>query len=160
MSWAGLARHLTPGAARHLAHNPALHLGPDAALVLFTLGLLLIFLELNRPGSILPGALGLLLALLSTAALLRLDLNASGLVLLSTAAALLLLDLFRPTPVAVAVAATLALCLGFGFGHLVAGQGDEIIHTVTAAACGIILGTASSVLTRVTRRARANKALD
>jgi membrane-bound serine protease (ClpP class) len=136
----------------------ALHLTPDAALILFTLGVLLIFIELNRPGAILPGAFGLLLTLLSTAALLRLDLTATGLVLVFTAIVLLLLGLFRPTPVAVPVAAIFALCLGFG--HIVAGSGHAGIHAFTAIACGIVLGTATSVLTRVARRARANKALD
>ena len=34
----------------------SMHLVPDTALILFTLGVLLIYLELNRPGLILPGA--------------------------------------------------------------------------------------------------------
>jgi membrane-bound serine protease (ClpP class) len=136
----------------------ALHVSPDAALVLFTFGLLLIYVELNRPGAILPGTVGLTLALLSLASLLRLSLQASGLVLLCTAAVLLLFDLFRPSQLVVAIAATLALCLGFG--HIVVGPGDARIHSLTAAACGIVIGATTSVLTRLARRARANKALD
>jgi membrane-bound serine protease (ClpP class) len=136
----------------------ALHLSPDAALVLFTLGLLLVYLELNRPGGIFPGALGLTLSLLSLASLQRLYLQTSGLVLICTAATLLLFDLFRPTPVVVAVAATLALCLGLE--RLVAGPGFLRIHAPLAALCGVVLGAATSVLTRLARRARVNKAVD
>lgn len=128
------------------------------ALVLFTLGVLLICVELNRPGAILPGALGLALALISVAALLRLDLSEAGVAMLATAATLLLLDLFRPTPVIVAAAATLALCLGFD--QLIAGPGRLRIHTVAAVPCGLLLGAGTSWLTRIARRARANKAVD
>jgi membrane-bound serine protease (ClpP class) len=150
VSWTSPARHLIPGLA--------LHLTPDANLILFTLGLLLIYIELNRPGAILPGALGLTVALLSVASLSRFGLQGSGLVLVGTASALLLLDLFRRTPVVVAIAATLALCLGFG--HIVAGPVHTRVQSLTAAACGIVLGAGTSVLTRLARRARANKALD
>ena len=44
-------------------------LSPDAAALILTVSLALIAFELNRPGSILPGALGLLLSLLATASL-------------------------------------------------------------------------------------------
>ena len=115
-------------------------LGPDAAVLLLTLGLLLVWLELNRPGWILPGALGLLF------------------VLLATAAALLLLDLLRPTPSAVALAAILALVLGLL--RLVVAPAPPRVHLATAIACGLLLGGSTSVLTRIARRARANKALD
>ena len=136
----------------------AAHLAPDPAILLLTLGLLLIYVELNRPGWIFPGACGLLLALLSVGSLLRLDLSVAAVALLATATALLLLDLLRPTPVLVAVAATLALVLGLD--HLVLGPAPLRIHAADAVVCGLLLGGGTSVLTRIARRARANKALD
>ena len=96
------ALHLTP-----------LHLRPNAALVLLTAGVALIYWELNRPGTILPGALGLLFALLAVASMAARGVAAGGVVLVVIAASLLLVDLLRPTPILVAVAATLALIFGF-----------------------------------------------
>lgn len=138
--------------------NAAVWLTPDTALVLFTLGLLLIFIELNRPGAVLPGTCGLLLGLLAVASLARLHLSAAGLALIFTATALLLLGLIRPIPAVVAAAATLALCLGFD--QLVTGPGHARIDARAAAPCGLVLGAASYALTRIARRARANKAVD
>jgi len=136
----------------------AAHLAPDPAILLLTLGLLLIYVELNRPGWIVPGACGLLLALLATASLLRLNLSLAAVTLLATAAALLLLDLLRPAPALVALAATVALILGFD--RLVQGPEQLRIHAPVAVLCGLVVGGGTSVLTRIARRARANKAVD
>jgi membrane-bound ClpP family serine protease len=134
------------------------HLSPDAALMVFTVGLLLIYVELNRPGWIVPGAVGLIGTLFAIASMVRMELNAGAVALVSTAIALLVLDLLRRTQWIVAVAATLALVLGFD--HLVLGAGGMRIHTVTAVGCGMVLGVGTSILTRIARRARANKGLD
>jgi membrane-bound serine protease (ClpP class) len=134
------------------------HAGPDVAVLLLTLGLLLVCVELNRPGWIVPGASGLLMVLFAVASLLRQNLCLAAVALLATAAALLLLDLRRPTPVLVSAAATLALVLGFA--HLVLGPAPWHVHAATAVGCGLLLGAGSSVLTRIARRARANKAVD
>jgi membrane-bound serine protease (ClpP class) len=133
---------------------PLLHLSPQPAVLLLTLGLLLLYLELNRPGLVLPGALGLLAVLFSLASLQRSVVPAAA-ALLGTACALLLLDLLRPTPVLVALGATLALVLGFS---LVLGSAP--LSRATAAACGLVLGLGTSALTRFARRARANKAVN
>jgi membrane-bound serine protease (ClpP class) len=134
------------------------NLSPDSALILLTLGLLLIYVELNRPGWIISGALGLLASLFAMASLLRLELNPAAIALICTAVALLVLDLLRRTQPTIAVAATLALVLGFS--HLVLGHGELRIHTVTAVVCGVVIGAGTSVLTRIARRARVNKGLD
>ena len=131
---------------------------PDTAVLLLTLGLLLIYVELNRPGWIVPGALGLLLALFSTASLLQFELSLGAAALLATAVMLLLLDLLRPTPVVVAAAATLALILGFAY--LVLGPAPRHVRAPVAVLCGLLLGVGTSMLTRIARRARANKAVD
>lgn len=135
------------------------HLSPDVALAVLTVGLLLIYVELNRPGWIVPGAVGLIGTLFAIASLTRVELNPGAIALVCTAAALLVLDLLRRPQWIVALAATLALVLGFG--HLVApGAGGMRIHPATAVACGLVLGGCTSILTRIARRARANKGLD
>ena len=101
-----------------LALRALAHLPPDGATFVLTLGMLLIYIELNRPGWIVTGALGLLAVLFAAASLGRLELNAGALWMVCTAVALLGLDLLRRTPPMVAVAATLALVLGWD--HLVA----------------------------------------
>ena len=141
-----------------LALRALAHLPPDGAIFVFTLGMLLIYIELNRPGWIVTGALGLLAVLFAAASLGRLELSAGAMALLGTAVALLGLDLLRSTPPTVSVAATLALVLGLD--HMVAGPGALRIHTVTAVVCGVILGAGTSILTRIARRARTNKGLD
>jgi membrane-bound ClpP family serine protease len=134
------------------------HLSPDAALAVLTVGLLLIYVELNRPGWIVPGAVGLIGTLFAIASLAKMELNPGAIALIFTAVALLVLDLLRRTQWIVALAATLALVLGFG--HLVPGAEGMRIHTATAVACGLVLGGCTSILTRIARRARANKGLD
>jgi membrane-bound serine protease (ClpP class) len=134
------------------------HLPPDAALVVFTGGLLMIYVELNRPGWIAPGAVGLIGTLFAIASLARMELSPGAIALVSTAIALLVLDLLRRTQGIVAIAATLALVLGFG--HLVAGPVGMRIHIATAVVCGLVLGGCTSILARIARRARANKGLD
>jgi membrane-bound serine protease (ClpP class) len=145
-------------ASTAMAIAPRLPLSPDTAILCFTLGLLLIYLELNRPGTILPGAVGLLITLLAIAALLQSPIHVSGVVLIAIATGLLLLDLLRQTPLLLAVSATAALI--FGFLHLTAGAVKPHVHVAVATGCGLILGTGTSLLTRLARRARANKGLD
>jgi membrane-bound ClpP family serine protease len=127
-------------------------LSPATALGVFTVGILLIYMELNRPGRVIPGALGLLFVLLACARIGAANPRPVALVLVLTAAALLAAELVRATHMAVAVAATLALVLGF----------QELmvppVGWMACILCGLGLGTATAVLTRVARRARANKA--
>jgi membrane-bound serine protease (ClpP class) len=131
------------------------HLSPDAALFLLTFGLLLIFLELNRPGWIIPGGFGLLVSLLSIDSLRLLHHRPTAKQLIVTATGVLLVNLLRPTHIPAAVAATLALVLGFQY--LVRGPATFQVHALTAATCGILLGVASFLLTSIARRARTNK---
>jgi membrane-bound serine protease (ClpP class) len=134
------------------------HINPDAAIVLFTLGTLLIYLELNRPGSILPGALGLLLTLLAIAAILPQHLAPFGLILLAAASLLFLINLRHALHQTVAILST--ICLIFGFQYLLQNPTQPRLHTATSMACGLLLGVSSTLLTNIARRARANKRLD
>jgi membrane-bound ClpP family serine protease len=111
--------------------------------------------ELNRPGWVIPGAVGLLATLFAIASVGRLGVSVGGVALLGTGVGLLALDLVRRTPVVVSGAATLAVVLGFR--ELVVGVK---VRTTTAVVCGVILGVGTAILTRVARRARTNKGLD
>ncbi len=142
----------------HLWTDMTQRLSGDAALLLVTLGVLLIYVELNRPGWVVSGAAGLLCVLFGVASLARWELNPAALGLVAVAIALLLLDLVRRLQRMVALAATMALILGFA--HLVLAPWADRIHTATAAGCGLTLGAGTSILTRIARRARTNKGLD
>jgi membrane-bound serine protease (ClpP class) len=135
-----------------------LHLSPNASLLLFTLGIGLIYIELNRPGSILPGAVGLLLALLAVAPLLHQQLSSLAVLSVMLGVALLARGLRRTTHVSLVSFAT--LCLLFGFLHLIAGPLDQRIHATVALPCALILGVGTAYLTRIAHRARLNKGLD
>jgi membrane-bound serine protease (ClpP class) len=131
------------------------HLSSNVALVVLTLGVLLIYVELNRPGWVMAGAVGLTGVLFAIASLARLGVNPGAVVLVGTAVVLLGLGLRRRTPVVVDVGAALALVLGFLY--LVRDAG---IRPWVATGCGIFLGGSTSILTRIARRARTNKGLD
>ncbi len=131
------------------------HLSPDAAILVLTAGLLLIYLELNRPGWIVPGTIGLLLILLTVASLLRFQLRIPAVLLIATATAVLVVNLLRPTHSLAAIASTVALILGFD--DLVRGPGSLDVHASTAGICGLILGAGTYLLTGIARRARTNK---
>jgi membrane-bound serine protease (ClpP class) len=134
-----------------------IHLSPDAAILCLTLGVLLIYWELNRPGAILPGAIGLLAVLFSIAALLRVQLQPAGIVLIAIASILLALGLRHILPTILPIAATIALILGL---YLVIHPKANRIHAATSLFCGLTLATASSQLAAIARRARRNKGLD
>ena len=133
---------------------PSLHssLSPDAAVILVTFGLGLLFLECNRPGSILPGAAGLLGVLLAVAALRPYPLQLWAMTLLLGSFALLAVPLWQELPRLVPGAATLAL---------IAALRGLVWHPrvswITAVLCGALLGTASTFLADIARRARRAK---
>jgi len=135
-----------------------LRLSPDGCVLLFTFGVLLIYVELNRPGSILPGAVGLLLALLAVAPFFHQHLSPAAILAIAVGGALLARGLRRSTSAITPVAAT--LCLVFGLLYLVRGAGSVRVHASTAVPCGLVLGLGTSILTRIARRARLNKGLD
>ena len=130
-------------------------LSPHAALGLLTVGILLIYVELNRPGGVVPGAVGLTAALFAVASLVRGGMNPAAVVLVVAAVVLLGLGLRRRMPVVVDVAGTLGLVLGFCFL-----ERDAQLRPGLAVSCGILLGGLTAILARIARRARSNKGLD
>ena len=138
--------------------NALMQLSPDSSVLLFTCGILLIYVELNRPGSILPGAVGLLLALLSVAPLFHQHLNPAAILAIAIGILLLARSLRRSTTAITPVIAT--LCLIFGALFLVRQPINARVHIATAVPCGLLLGLGTTILTRIARRARLNKGLD
>jgi len=135
-----------------------MQLSLDGSVLLFTLGILLIYVELNRPGSILPGAVGLLLALLAVTPLFHQYLNPPAILALAAGVLLLARGLRRSTTAITPVVAT--LCLIFGLLFLVRQPANARVHAATAVPCGLLLGLGTTILTRIARRARLNKGLD
>jgi len=128
-----------------------MEVSPAVALGMFTVGVLLIYFELNRPGRVIPGAVGLLLTLLACARLAAAHPGFVGVVLVVTAGALLAMELVWGANRVVAVAATLAMVLGFR---------QLVVPPMGWMVCilyGVGLGGVTAVLTRVALRARANK---
>jgi membrane-bound serine protease (ClpP class) len=121
------------------------------ALLALTLGLALIYLELNRPGSILPGAFGLTISLLALPSLFFQGIHAPALTLL-VAAIIIATGLRRRIHPLISAVATLMLILALkaipGVSHL------------AATFCGLFLGAGTSVLIAIAHRARTNKGLD
>ncbi|SEC17932.1 NfeD family protein [Terriglobus roseus] len=89
-------------------------MNPDLAVLLLTLGLLLIYLEINTPGTIVPGAAGLTLVLLAAYGLHMLPLNGGGVLLCVLAAVLLLWEARVPRNGVVAVLGVGSLAIGLG----------------------------------------------
>jgi membrane-bound serine protease (ClpP class) len=133
-------------------------LSPNAAILVLTLGAVLISIEINRPGWILPGALGLLLALLAAASLYSRGPSAEAALEIAGCIALMLLyDRIRLHRLVVALA-TIPLILALA--HLIPPIPGPEISPITSAVCGLILGAGTIVLTAIAHRARQNKGLD
>lgn len=131
---------------------------PNLAVCAATLGILLVFVEFNRPGSILPAASGLLLTLLASASLLRFGVQLGPAFLLIAAAVVLALNAWRRFPTTLLIAITPALIAGLRF--LVPPSHTSPVSWPVATLCGLALSLVSAFLTRVAYRARRAKALD
>jgi membrane-bound serine protease (ClpP class) len=133
-------------------------LSPNAAILILTAGLALVALELNRPGSILPGAVGLLLALLAAASLSQHRPRPEPVLQFVASMVLLLLQARRPLLWIIPASATILLILSMG--TLLPSTVQPGISPWVALLCGVFLGTGTTLLTRIAQRARQNKGLD
>ena len=130
-------------------------MSPDTALLVLTAGFLLIYIELNRPGLILSGAIGLTLALLAASRLIRQgSLPPAHLAACLFGLALLILSTRTRRHLALGFLATVALLFGF---HVPAFDGPR---PLVAVPCALFLGIGTSFLTTIAARARQNKGLD
>jgi membrane-bound serine protease (ClpP class) len=131
---------------------------PNLAVLILVLGGLLVYLEFNSPGTIIPGALGTLLLLTALFALNLLPVSYVAVMLLIAAFVLLLLEAKFPSHGILAGAGVIALI--FGTLTLVDGPIPELrVHLTTAIACGLAFGLVTVFLVRIAIRARKNKVL-
>ncbi len=133
-------------------------INPDLAILMLVLGGLLIYLEFNVPGTIVPGALGTLLVVLSLFALNLLPVRDTAVLLLIAAIALMVLDLkFAGHGI---LAAAGIVCLVLGMMTLVDGPVPELrVHPATALAAGVGFGLITVFLLRLALRARRSKSM-
>jgi len=129
---------------------------PDLAVLLLIFGGLLIYLEFNAPGTIVPGALGTLLVLISLFALNLLPLEYTAVGFLVAAMVLFVLDIKFATHGLLGLAGI--ACLVFGLLTLVDGPIPEMrVHLGTALGAGIGFGSITIFLATIAVRARRNK---
>jgi membrane-bound serine protease (ClpP class) len=129
---------------------------PNIALLLLVCGALLIYLEFNIPGTIVPGALGTLMVLLSVFALDLLPIRFTSVLLLIAALVLLLLEAKFGGHGALAIAGI--VCLTFGMLTLVAAPVPEMaVNPWVAIAISLAFGSITVFLIRLAARARRMK---
>ncbi len=130
---------------------------PNIALLFLVGGALLIYLEFNSPGTIVPGALGTLMVLLAIFALNLLPIRYTAVMLIVAAMVLLLLEAKFGAHGALAIAGI--VCLTFGTLTLVAAPVPEMgISPLVAIAVSAAFGAITVFLVRLVVRARLRKA--
>ncbi len=131
---------------------------PNLAVLLLVLGGLLIYLEFNVPGTVVPGSLGTLLVLLSLFGLNLLPIRHTAVLLLIAAVVLMVLETKFASHGILALAGTISLV--FGLATLVNAPIAEMqVHTGTALGAGIGFGAISFGLAWIALRARRGKVL-
>lgn len=130
---------------------------PNVALLLLVGGALLIYLEFNTPGTIVPGALGTLMVLLAIFALNLLPIRYTAVLLLLAAVVLLVLEAKFGGHGALAIAGI--VCLTLGTLTLVASPIPELaVNPWIAIAVSTAFGGITAFLVRLAVRARRIKA--
>lgn len=130
---------------------------PDVAVLALIVGVLLIYLEFNVPGKVLPGALGTLLVTLSLFGLLKTHIHYGSALFLLVGVALLLVEARFRLYGLFAVAGAAAFI--FGLTNLVDGSTTgQHVHPATAIVLGTVFSIATLALSAVAIRARLNKA--
>lgn len=129
---------------------------PNVALLMLVCGALLIYLEFNTPGTIVPGALGTLMVLLAVFGLDLLPIRYTAVLLLFAALGLLILEAKVGGHGALGIAGI--VCLTFGMLTLVAAPVPEMQISVWIA-CGVSagFGVITVILLRLAVRARRMK---
>jgi len=131
---------------------------PDLDVLLLLGGGLLIYLEFNVPGTIVPGALGTLMVLLSIFGLNLLPVQHTAVLLLFAALALMVLEAKFTSHGILGIAGI--LCLVFGLATLVDGPTPEMrVHFGVAAGAGVGFGAITFGLAWIAVQARRAKRL-
>lgn len=130
---------------------------PNIALLLLVGGALLIYLEFNTPGTIVPGTLGTLMVLLSIFALNLLPIRYTAVMLLVAAMVLLVLEAKFGGHGALAIAGI--VCLTLGTLTLIAAPVPELaVNPWVALGLSTAFGVITAFLVRLAVRARRMKA--
>jgi len=131
---------------------------PNLAVLMLFAGALLIYLEFNVPGTIVPGSIGTLLVVAALFALHLLPIHLASLAVLIAALVLLLLEAKYPSHGALAIAGCIALV--FSLLTLVNGPiPEQRVHWSVALAAGLSFGLVTAFLATIAWRARRNKML-
>ncbi len=131
---------------------------PNLAVLLLVLGALLIYLEFNVPGTVVPGSLGTLFVVLGLFGLNLLPVRHTAIVLLIAAFVLMLLESKFTSHGVLALAGIASLVVGLA--TLVDGPIPEMrVHTSTALGAGLGFGAISFGLAWIALRARRSKVL-
>ena len=129
---------------------------PNLAVLVLMVGGLLIYVEFNTPGTIIPGTLGTILVLLALFGLNLLPVRYTSVMLLIAAFALLILEAHFASHGVLAAAGI--LCLVIGALTLVDGPIPEMrVHLATALSAGLAFGLITVFLLRLALRARRSK---
>src|ERR1700733_3211080 len=129
---------------------------PNLAVLVLVVGGLLIYLEFNTPGTIVPGTLGTIMVLLALFGLNLLPLRYTSVMLLLAAFALLILEAHFPSHGALATAGIASLVIGAL--TLVDGPIPELrVSLATALSAGLAFGLITVFLLRLALRARRSK---
>jgi membrane-bound serine protease (ClpP class) len=163
--FSGVTQTLRTRGANLVAVDPTLReeimdrlMDPNLAVLILLAGALLIYMEFNTPGTIIPGALGTLLVLLALFSLNLLPVRYTSLALILGAIALMVLEAKFPSHGILAATGTIALVLGTL--TLVAGPIPEMrVQLATAIATGLAFGLITTFLVRIAWRARQNKVM-
>jgi membrane-bound serine protease (ClpP class) len=131
---------------------------PDLDVLLLICGALLIYLEFNVPGTIVPGALGTVMVLLAIFGLNLLPVQHTSVLLLFAALALMVLEAKFASHGVLAVAGV--VCLVFGLATLVNGPTPEMrVHYGVAAGAGVGFAVITFGLAWIALKARKSKRL-
>lgn len=131
---------------------------PDLAVLVLVLGGLLIYLEFNVPGTIVPGTIGSLFVLLALFGLNLLPIHHTAVFLLLAGLAMFILEAKFPSHGALALVGTLSLIVGLA--TLVDGPiPEQRVRISTAIAAGVGFGGISFALAWIALRARRSKVL-
>jgi membrane-bound serine protease (ClpP class) len=131
---------------------------PDLDVLLLMCGGLLIYLEFNVPGTIVPGALGTLMVLLAIFGLNLLPVQHTAILLLLAAIVLMVLEAKFASHGVLGIAGV--LCLVFGLATLVDGPTPEMrVHFGVAAGAGVGFGAITFGLAWIALKARRAKRL-
>ena len=126
---------------------------PNIALLLLVGGALLIYLEFNTPGTIVPGALGTLMVLLAIFALNLLPIRYTAVLLMLAAVVMLVLEAKFGGHGALAIAGI--VCLILGMLTLVAAPIPELaVKPWVAISIGLAFGGITAFLVRIAVKAR------